>query len=241
MPEVPRAILFDLDETLVNDDAASDQAWREVCKVTAEKLGLAGHVELLHQLNSARREFWSRPANRVILDGMLFPARVSIVMEALGRIGRADEATARETVALYAATKLKYVKPLGNARNTLETLRGQDIKLALITNGDSEGQRTKLRVCGLTQYFPVCMIAEELGYGKPEARVFQTALDALQVSAADAWMVGDDLHNDIGGAKIAGITTVWCDYQGRGLPPQSRVKPDRTIHGIEELITLIQS
>jgi FMN phosphatase YigB (HAD superfamily) len=51
-------------------------------------------------------------------------------------------------------------------------------------------------------------------------------------------MVGDDLQRDIAGAQKLGIYSIWCDYGRNGLPEGSRVKPDKIINNIAELLSL---
>ena len=52
------------------------------------------------------------------------------------------------------------------------------------------------------------MLADEVGWRKPDPRIFGSALDRLGVAAGDAVHVGDRLDADVGGAAAAGITTV---------------------------------
>ena len=65
------------------------------------------------------------------------------------------------------------------------------------------------------------------------------ALDKLRVTPQKAWMVGDLLETDIIGAKGLGIHAIWCDYGEKGLPVNPPAKPDRTIHNITDLLTLL--
>ena len=76
-----------------------------------------------------------------------------------------------------------------------------------------------------------------MGFGKPDPRVYKTALNELQVKSKQVWMVGNDLYFDIAGAQRSGIYTVWCDYGKKGLPEGSKVKPDRIINNLAELLT----
>ena len=75
-----------------------------------------------------------------------------------------------------------------------------------------------------------------MGFGKPDPRVFQLALDGLGVAASDAWCVGDNLVWDVGGAQALGIHGIWRDWRGLGLPDGSDVVPDRTVRSVVELM-----
>ena len=49
-------------------------------------------------------------------------------------------------------------------------------------------------------------------------------------------MIGDNLHLDVGGAQALGIHSVWVDCEGKGLPENSSVQPDRILRTIVELV-----
>ncbi len=53
-------------------------------------------------------------------------------------------------------------------------------------------------------------ISGELGWGKPDAAIFESILDRLEVEPTDALMVGDSVHRDMGGAASLGIPAIWC-------------------------------
>jgi putative hydrolase of the HAD superfamily len=106
----------------------------------------------------------------------------------------------------------------------------------LLTNGCAAFQRRKLQRFALEPLFDVILIEGELGYGKPDRRVFGAALAFFGVEPAQAWMVGDNLECDIGGARELGITAVWHDAHRAGLPAGSAVTPDRIIESLSELL-----
>ena len=127
----------------------------------------------------------------------------------------------------------------GRFRGAIETLRQvkkAGIPLGLITNGSAEGQRSKIERFSLAGYFDHIQIEGEFGIGKPDARAFHHALDALGVGPADTWMVGDNLDADIRGAQQVGIHAVWVDTPGNGLPDGTTVRPDRIIRLLSDLL-----
>jgi HAD superfamily hydrolase (TIGR01549 family) len=62
---------------------------------------------------------------------------------------------------------------------------------------------------GLHGFFNIWIISEEIGFEKPDARIFQAAVDAADVAAERCAMVGDRLDNDIVPAKSAGMRAIW--------------------------------
>ena len=120
---------------------------------------------------------------------------------------------------------------------TIEHFRAAGVRLGLVTNGDSEGQRAKIRRFGLESYFESIVIEGEFGVGKPDERIFRHTLGQLGVSGDEAWMVGDRLEWEIGPAQALGIQGIWVDVAGDGLPPEIDFRPDRIVQRIAELIT----
>jgi putative hydrolase of the HAD superfamily len=59
---------------------------------------------------------------------------------------------------------------------------------------------------------------------------------ALGVTAADTWMVGDNLEWEVEVPQRLGIYAIWIDAHGDGLPPDSSIKPDRIIRSLAELL-----
>src|SRR6266545_7841674 len=73
--------------------------------------------------------------------------------------------------------------------------------------------------------------------GKPSPAYFDAALDALDADASMAWMVGDDIESDIGGAQRCGMHTVLV-RTGMFRPDSveaSRIRPEVIVSSIAQL------
>ena len=70
-------------------------------------------------------------------------------------------------------------------------------------------QRAKIERFGLAPLFDAIVVEGEFGVGKPEPAVYAHALAALGVSAADAWMVGDNLEWDVVTPRRLGMKGIW--------------------------------
>ena len=94
---------------------------------------------------------------------------------------------------------------------TLDWLRQRGYRIGSVTNRVLGGEpfREELGHYGLLDYFEVFSISCDVGYMKPHPRIFQHALEALDVSPQEAAMVGDSLRADVGGAQALGMTAVW--------------------------------
>jgi len=123
-----------------------------------------------------------------------FAVRQETVEGALRRLDIEDRALATEMVRAYEALREEHRQLVSRALETLQRLRELGIHLALLTNGNAMYQRRKIRQHQLAPYFDCILIEEEFGAAKPGQLVYLHALDQLQVSAQEAWMVGMISH-----------------------------------------------
>jgi putative hydrolase of the HAD superfamily len=130
---------------------------------------------------------------------------------------------------------------LPGSRDALVLLRSLNIRLAVITNGASKVQREKLRRFDIVGFFEKIFIDTEVGYSKPDARIFQHALNELNVKPADAWMVGDNLKWDVFGAQQLKIFAVWNDFKRAGLPEGTQIIPGLIVNSIHEMAVIISN
>ncbi len=91
----------------------------------------------------------------------------------------------------------------------LAELRDMGLKLGIITNGWAQTQLGVIRALDLEPYFDVILVSETEGVRKPEAEIFERALNRLQTSADRALFVGDHPLNDITGAQAVGMRAIW--------------------------------
>lgn len=110
-------------------------------------------------------------------------------------------------------------------------------RLAIVSNGSSRNQRSKLARTGLAGLCSQVVISGEVGLEKPHPAIFQLALSSLGCEAGDALFVGDDPHGDIAGAAQVGMQTCWIRL-GRSdgelsVPPTFQIE---TILELEEVL-----
>ncbi len=90
----------------------------------------------------------------------------------------------------------------------------EQCKVALISNFTHAPVIYKsLRKMGISEFFDVVVVSEEVGWRKPSAKIFQTALNKLQIESFDAVYIGDSPIEDIKGAKEVGLKTVFVASQ----------------------------
>ena len=234
--DLPRALLLDLDDTILDAYGNPDAVWNRLCAEYADRIGAATPEQLRTAIAESREWFWAdeERSRRGRLD--LGEARRQVVRGAFERLHLPVPPSAVQLADRFSAVREEEVKPFPGAIETLRRLRTMDVRLGLLSNGQAGNQRRKLERFGLEAFFDHIQIEEEFGVGKPEERAFRHALEALGVDPTEAWMVGDNLEHDIGGAQRVGIYGVWVDARGEGPPDGASVRPDRTIGAFAELL-----
>jgi len=232
----PRAILLDLDETILTYPTVADTCWRSICHRFCSRVRGASAEALFAAIWEHRDSYWSDPERLYWGRLHLEQARQEIVAGGLRRLGVDDRSLAEEIARAYARLREEGVAPFPGAIETLRALGEHGIRLALVTNGPEGLQESKIAAHGLAALFDCILISGKLGYGKPDERIFRLALAQCQVAPRDAWMVGDNLEWDVVAAQRLGIRGIWVDALGQGLPPSSTARPDRIIRALPELL-----
>ena len=235
MPALPRALLLDLDDTILDDSSGVLECWRGACEAHAAQLGGITPQAMYDAVQTASADYWSDPDRHRIGRLDLPKARHEVVARAFRSFGLDASDVALRISTAYAAARHERIRPFDDAVDTVRWFRERGCRLALLTNGAHEAQRTKIDRFELEGLFDVVLIEGALGYGKPDPRVYRHALDALGVAPDETWMVGDNLEWDVGGPQKLGIVGIWIDAKGEGVPATSAVRPDRIIRSLAEL------
>jgi len=233
---LPPALLVDLDDTILTFTAGPRDFWTEAFEAHAQGLPGIGVQAFRSAIRHAADRFWADPGRAFRGRQDLFAARRRVVAGAFERLGRDPGPVGRQIADHYTRTKEESCAPFPGALEALDSFRRRGMRLALVTNGSSAFQRAKIERYDLARFFDAILVEGELGVGKPDARVFQAALDALGVRPTEAWMIGDNLHADIAGAQALGIAGVWHDYSRAGLGDDPPVVPRRVMHAWAELL-----
>jgi putative hydrolase of the HAD superfamily len=237
MNTYPAAILFDLDDTLISFDGVSDIAWDKCCGDFVEINSTPFSKEdLLRMLQIKRKWYWSDPQRHKTGRENIKQARRDIALLTLTDLGIAEPDLINKLADTYSDYQYELICLQPNTTDTLNRLKTKGVRMGLITNGTSNGQREKLRRFSLADYFEIILIDQELGFGKPDVRVYRHALEFLRIRPQDAWMVGDNLIWDVQAPQSCGIYSIWYDYRKNGLPEDTTIIPDRIIVDISELI-----
>ncbi len=240
MVRFPRAILFDLDETLLSFGERVEQI-RHVVEAGGD-YGPLTPDQVVEAIEAAFRAHWADEArHRAWRAKPLIEARRSIAQEAfiaLRRLGcqRLTDEAAMLFAERFHAYRESQIRLFEGAHEVLDALRERGVRLALVTNGQGDVQRPKIERFDLARRFDHIQIEGEHGFGKPEERAYRHALERLGAEAHQAWMVGDNLEWEVVAPQKLGVHAIWFDPRGSGLPEGSQASPDRIIARLGDLL-----
>lgn len=217
---MPKAFLFDLDQTLIDRTATVELFVKDqYVRVGVEKqhtyetylsrfmeLDQNGYADKQHLFRTLRDEF-----------------DLSWGIEQL--------------VADFYNHAWKSPQLFADAEDTLKHLREAGYKLAIITNGSSKSQRAKLNGAHLPELVDTILVSGEEKIKKPNPEIFLRATQHLNVEASDCVFIGDNPQTDILGAYKVGMTTVWMK-QPQPWADRLDFSPDYTINGLNELLQI---
>ncbi|HMJ04073.1 MAG TPA: HAD family hydrolase [Conexibacter sp.] len=218
---MPRAVLFDLDGTLMDHDAARDA-------------GFAAHLPGQHALAEEWRRLEAIHYDEYAAGRISFTEqrrrRVRGIHAAMGDAEPADEAC-DAWFAGYLGHYRGAWRAFDDVIPALAALAAADpdLGLGVVTNGEGEPQRAKLAAIGLTERFPVFVASAEVGLRKPDPEIFLHACELLGAAPEDAAHVGDRLDLDARGAVAAGLRGIWLDRDSDGEDAGSGVATVRTL------------
>jgi putative hydrolase of the HAD superfamily len=191
---VIRAVLFDLDGTLYDRDEVVLRVAHEQLEIFRDRFGDIDPDALI--------------ARTLELDDHGYARRADVYRELLSEMD-VDAKLAGDLESHFWDCYCRHCKQPQDTVPTLESLRAAGKKLGVITNGSIDWQSRKLRTLGLEPYFDDVIISDAVGVAKPDAKIFQLALERLGVDAVDAMYVGDHPQIDIAGARAAGLAAAW--------------------------------
>ncbi len=137
----------------------------------------------------------------------------------------------------YRAEMERQVEPDAEVNRFLAHLNERRMPWGIVTNG-SPSQHGKCRQAGLDKLAPFIIVSEEVGYRKPDPRIFRDALEATGLSdPGQVMFVGDNPEADIDGAKRFGMKAAWVR---RDRPyPRDLIAPDHVIDHVMEVRNIV--
>jgi beta-phosphoglucomutase len=179
-----RAVIFDLNGTLVDDIDFHRKAWAAL----AEKLGVPMSESIFQSFNGLKNEdIFPRLLGREVGPGLL---------EALGR----------EKEEHYRALYRPHLAAVAGADALLARIRAAGIKLALASSSPPENRAMVLDGLSWNDAFDAIIVPDDLP-GKPAPDIFLAAARTLDVEPG-ACLVFEDAWNGVKAASVAGMTVI---------------------------------
>ncbi|MEW9668744.1 HAD family hydrolase [Ammoniphilus sp. 3BR4] len=259
-----KAVLFDLDDTLLWDDRSVKEAFEATCRLAKEKYNV-DPAKLEESVRSEARALYTSyetyPFTTMIginpfeglwanfLEGEdvqfrklqeLAPAyRRESWTRGLKALGIDDPEFGQLLAETFPAERRKRPYVYEETFEVLQQLKGK-VQLLLLTNGSPDLQQEKLAgVPDIAPYFDHIVISGNFGKGKPDPALFHYALGLLSVTSDEAVMVGDKLTTDILGSSRVGMKSVWINRHG--MERNNEIVPDYEIKNLNELFPIIES
>jgi|SRR5579883_1047964 len=230
---LPKAIFLDLDDTILDDSGPVDACWREACRLGAAECGVSDQI-LYQAIKDASRWFWSDPERHRVGRLDLQVARTKVVRLALEQLGISNEQLAAQIGAAYHDRREERLEIFPEAAEALQWFRTEGCRLALLTNGNAVPQRRKIDKFGLDRFFDSILIEGEVGFGKPDQRIYELALERMNVEPPDVWMAGDNLEWDVVQPQKLGIFGIWINPSGND-SRLGNARPDRIVRSLADL------
>ncbi len=259
-PDDVTTLIFDLDDTLVVEEASAEAALLQTCELARLRYGIEPRA-LLAGVRRACRPLWHRAPVRAycvdigvsswealwarfegpnenmrILNDWAPRYRRDSWAQALAEHGVDDVEFAAELAEAFPVHRRKLHIVYDDVRPALERFR-RHYRLGLLTNGASDLQREKIAGAGIAGWFDQIVISGDLGFGKPDPRVYRETLSRLGASAGEVIMIGNSLHSDIQGAQQAGLRAVWVNRSGAAR--EDGIVPDWEVPDLNELTDVV--
>lgn len=225
-----RAITLDLDDTLWPvwpTIRRADQAMRDWLGAhgAARTAALATEPEATAQ--ARRAVLTAQPEIAHNLGAIRFEA----LRHLLGQAGD-DPALAEPAYAAFYAAR-QCVTLFDDARPALEFLAAR-YPVVVLSNGNADVQRI-----GLGAYFRAQVSAGEVGFAKPDRRIFHAGAEAASVQPHEVLHIGDDAHLDAAGALASGMQAAWVNREGHLWPSEYAEPPHATVPDLRALCALL--
>ncbi|MEV3103163.1 HAD family hydrolase [Paenibacillus larvae] len=260
-----KAVMFDLDDTLLWDERSVKEAFKTTCEeavryypqLSSERLEKSVRQEARSLYESYEtypytkqiginpfEALWARftmeeDENLRKLKQIAPLYRKEAWKRGLAALGIEDGLLAEQLGERFIDERRKRPYIYEDTFEVLDQLKGR-YTILLLTNGAPDLQQEKIDgIKELAPYFDHIIISGKFGEGKPSVAIFHHALDLLKVKKEEVIMVGDKLTTDILGASRAGIKNVWINRNK--MSRTDEIIPTFEITQLKELLPLISS
>ena len=222
-------LLFDLDHTLLDFDAAEDVALTQLLK----EEGVADIQAYKDYYVPMNKSLWKDLELKKIRKQELVNTRFSKLFSHFGI--EKDGVYLAERYQFYLAQQGQV---FSGAMELLDSLIDRGYELYAATNGITTIQTGRLEQSGIAPYFKEIFISEQLHTQKPDAAFYEKIGARIpNFDKNNALMIGDSLSADIQGGNNVGIDTIW--YNPHHLENHTQAKPTYVVHSYKDLLNCL--
>jgi putative hydrolase of the HAD superfamily len=228
-----KAIFFDLDNTLVHRNKSISAYSEKFVERYSEELVNVSPVEISNII-------FSQDNGGYLPIGSPYKSIKDAVSHELHKeIIHSSKITVEDIREHWIHCFPKSAIPMSGANDLLSHLSQEGYYLGIISNGADGSRIATAKSLAAYRYINQLVSSEAAGLSKPHSKIFTTtALDAGFVPD-QCWYVGDHPINDIGGARKAGMQTIWL--QGFHPWPKSMEMPAHSVESLAEVKSVIAS
>ncbi len=228
-----RAVLFDLDNTLVNFTKT-----KRACVDAALRAMIAAGLQL--SASKAEAVLYTIYREKGIEYDRVFQDFLAHTMQAV------DPHILARGIVAYRQEQRKRMQPYPGVVRTLQALRKRGLRLGIVSDAPALKVWIRLMELKLDEHFDTVVTLADAGKIKPAPEPFRQALQKLGIAPAEALYVGDRLDRDIIGARSVGMPTALAVYGEASLPhpfqpipkPED-VQADYTLRSFSDLLAVV--
>jgi len=199
-----KAVLFDLDGTLLNRDKSVE-------------LFINQQYERLYELLShiPKEQYISR---FIELDNHGYVWKDKVYQQLIDEFN-ISSITWEELLQDYVEEFKHHCVGFPHIHEMLEGLKNNKIALGMITNGYGQFQMDNIKALDIEKYFDVILVSEWEGIKKPNPKIFMNALEKLNVEPSESVFIGDHPENDVRAGQNVGMKGIlkkdnqWTDIE----------------------------
>jgi YjjG family noncanonical pyrimidine nucleotidase len=221
-----RAILFDLDETLLDFTTTENMALDQIYN-----LFFHAHVqreEVKTFYNKINRQLWHEVSLGIKTPAQVKYERFSLLLAELKLAF--DPKTIATHFEKYLGEQVLWFPGVEEAIAKLYPTH----TMGIVTNGITTVQENRYIRGAMSNWCRCCVISESVGFAKPDPRIFSLALQQIGTAPEQTLMVGDSLESDFLGALNSHIDFCWINPKKLPLPAHLP-KPALVLSSVAEL------
>ncbi|MHA1651183.1 MAG: HAD family hydrolase [Candidatus Helarchaeota archaeon] len=234
-----KCVGFDLYSTLIDTDTYNMTEIMNPVYLIIQKLGYSGLFE--NFLEIRKKIYWKwrryREENHIELkskiwwEEILESLNLEFSDEIINQIIQVSHQKWRSQISLYPDVK-----------ELLSTLKKSYTLICISNISDGDLAREDMDFFGISQFFDCIVMSSDLGIRKPSPRIFEYALEKVNVRKSETIFIGDTLYDDIQGAKTAGLRLAIHVKRNRSyFFPDYYIEPDISINKLTEIYSIIKS